>query len=121
MKVYPKRKTLWLFALLLFVWFLIVLFGEDVSGSFIVSDDFVLYSISVLTLFLILFYSKTCGQLYTYLNIALYLIYGAISYYGLFFKGEYGSGLIWWSLAVVLTSIHFLILLIYLAIKFWKK
>jgi hypothetical protein len=84
------------------------------------SDDILLFIVSIVTLALV-FLSFRHGKQFGYINLCVFLSYSLLFYYGLFFKGEYGSSFLWWFFAIILTSIHFIILLVYLIVKFWKK
>jgi hypothetical protein len=84
------------------------------------SDNIILFLISFLTL-LVIIVSLRLRNFFGYLNLIIFSIYSISLYYGLFFKGNYGSGFLWCFLAVTLTSIHLLILVISLIIKYWRR
>lgn len=47
----------------------------------------------------------------------LYALYNLVLYYQLFFNSNYGSGFLWWFYLIVITSMHIIVLTIYLFSK----
>jgi hypothetical protein len=82
------------------------------------TDNGLLYSTSLLTFFLILF-SLKIKSTFSYYNLILFLFYTFIFYYSLFVKNTQGMTLIFWSCCLLITSVHFVLLLLVLVIRHW--
>jgi hypothetical protein len=83
------------------------------------SDSLLLYSMSAITLLLVLF-SLKLKSTFRYFNLGLFLSYTFIFYYSLFFKNEQGLAFLYWTTCIVVTFVHFCLLMLFLAIKYWR-
>jgi hypothetical protein len=84
------------------------------------SDNQVLYIASIICFLFILVSFKFSKQ-FAIVNLILFFLYSTILYYNLVYNSAYGSGLVWWSYAILLTVLQILIVGIYLGIKFFSK
>ncbi|MFN8288600.1 MAG: hypothetical protein U0V74_17725 [Chitinophagales bacterium] len=71
------------------------------------SENNLLIAFTVLLLVVIVFTARFSTR-FAVLNLAICLGYSAWLYYGLFYKSQYGSSLVWWFYLLVITAAHFL-------------
>lgn len=86
----------------------------------IMSDNQMLY-ISSVVCFVLILVSFRYGKQFAAVNLVVFCIYNLFLYYNLFFKGDGGSGFLWWFYLIILTVLQLLIVGIYLGIKFFKQ
>jgi hypothetical protein len=84
------------------------------------SENEILYAITILLIFLIIStfkYRKSYGVI----NCVVFCLYAFPLYYSILFNGNGGSSFLWWFYLIVLTSLQTLIVSIYLIYKIIKK
>jgi hypothetical protein len=117
-----KRKGNKIIVLIFIIIFIILtcymLFWEEISGS-VVSDRFLLYSISILTFFLILFSLRFSRSIFV-INFFIYCLYSIYFYYGLYYQSSEGRALGWILLNLFFTGLHFIVIAGYLFFYFYK-
>lgn len=83
------------------------------------SDSLLLYAMSAITLLLVLF-SLKLKLTFRYFNLGLFLFYTFIFYYSLSVKNAHGLALLYWTTCIVVTFVHFCLLMLVLAFKYWR-
>jgi hypothetical protein len=84
------------------------------------SENQVMYFGTFFCLILII-YSYKVDKSLLIKNCIIWIIYNAILYYGLLFKGEYGMSLGWFILIILSTILQVLIVSIFLVVKYLKR
>ncbi len=74
-----------------------------------------------LVCFLLIIYLFQYNRKYALIHLISFGVYSIFLYYGLEYKSEGGSGLVWWFYLIVLTSIQTIILATHIIIKLFKN
>ena len=86
---------------------------------FISEDDLLIYAIMFLTFILILALKMEVRT--RIWNMAIYAGYNIPLLYCLYYKGEYGTSLYWWTFIFLFNVVHLLTLILFSVIKKLKK
>jgi len=84
------------------------------------SDNQILYISSVLCFLLVLLSFKYNRQ-FAMINGVVFIVYNALLYYCLFYKGQGGSSFLWWFYLLIATILQILIVGYFLVVNFFKK
>lgn len=90
------------------------------DNQFLYSDNIILYVFSIICLIIIIKLFRL-NRIFGIVNALIFCLYNSVLYYNLFYKGQGGSGFIWWFYLIILTLVQIIILGIYLAIKYFNK
>ncbi|HYG14817.1 MAG TPA: hypothetical protein VEC12_03620 [Bacteroidia bacterium] len=80
------------------------------------TDIYLLYTSSVIT-FLVTLLLYRYNKKAFWVVLPVFIIYTTYFYYGLFYKGQYGSSLVWLVYLLVINSVHVLAVLGYVVFK----
>lgn len=86
----------------------------------IMSDNQLLYLSSFLCIILI-FISYKYNKQFAIISLIVFVLYSIYLYYGLKFKSEYGSALLWLFYLQLMTIIQIVISAIYIIVKLIRK
>ena len=56
-----------------------------------------------------------------YVNLIVMIVYNAILSYDLVFNSRYGAGITWWFYALLLNTVHFIVLIVFVIINVIKR
>jgi len=87
------------------------------SDSEILLAACVLFWLSFTGLFLV---SPQRGRL-IFLNFIIHVLYSCYMSYGLKYKSQHGSGLVWWFYLLIIVGIHTLVNLILIFVKIFRQ
>jgi hypothetical protein len=84
------------------------------------SDNQLLQLSAILCIISSLF-SYRFNKLFAIINLVIYCLFSAFFYYKLFYFGQGGGSLLWWFYLVVLSTLQFLINIIFIVMKTLKN
>lgn len=108
------------FFLLIFIILLYLFLYQDDPHRWYATDEFLLYSLSILTLMMCLFILALFRRSGAYVNLASFGVYTLLLYAGLY-TSTGGGGLVYWFYILLVTAIHFVVMLAYSMVKVWKR
>jgi hypothetical protein len=78
------------------------------------------FSVYWLTLLIVTMFSTKRKQTF-FINTAIHVIYSSCLFYGLLYKSQGGSGLVWWFYLLVALTVHWLVILIYFLFRKFRS
>ena len=108
-----KDKIIWIIVTIL------LMAGVCVVDHFIIEDELLLYAMMFLTFILILVLKmKARTRIW---NFVVYAGYNVPLLYCLYYKGDYGTSLYWWTFLLLFNVVHLLVLILFSVISQLKN
>lgn len=107
-----KDKIIWIIVTIL------LMAGVCVVDHFIIEDELLLYAMMFLTFILILVLKMKARRIW---NFVVYAGYNVPLLYCLYYKGDYGTSLYWWTFLLLFNVVHLLVLILFSVISQLKN